>query len=82
MFFGLMMIDAALAAWAVGLMQQPEAPRWIRFVLVWLGTTFAVSVGFVVLLSDRADNIEALSWGLVAPVGAVREVRCRGFVAR
>lgn len=45
MFFGLMMVDAALAAWTVGLMQQPQAPRWIRLVLVLLGVTFAISVG-------------------------------------
>ncbi len=71
MFFGLMLVDAALAAWAVGLMQQPRAPRWVSFVLVWLGLTFAVSVGFVVFLSDRADNAEARAWGLIAPGGSV-----------
>ena len=71
MFFGLMLVDAALAAWAVGLMGQPGAPRWLRFVLVWLGITFAISVGFVVFLSDRADNAQARAWGLIAPAGAV-----------
>lgn len=71
MFFGMMLVDAALAAWAVGLMGQPSAPRWVRFILVWLGLTFAVSVGFVVYLGDRADNVQARSWGLIAPLGAV-----------
>ena len=71
MFFGLMLVDAALAAWAVGLMQQPQAPRWIRFVLVLLGGTFAVSVSVVVVLTDRADNDTARAWGLIAPSGAV-----------
>ncbi len=71
MFFGLMLVDAALAAWAVGLMQQPHSPKWVRFVLVLLGVTFAISVGFVTLLSDKADNAEARAWGLIAPLGAV-----------
>lgn len=72
MFFGLMLVDAALAAWAVGLLQQqqPPAPRWVRFVLVWLGLTFGVSVGVVTFLTDRADNAQARGWGLIAPVGA------------
>ena len=43
----------------------------MRFILVWLGITFAISVGFVVYLGDKADNAEARSWGLIAPVGAV-----------
>jgi hypothetical protein len=71
MFFGLMMVDAALAAWAVGLMQQPGSPRWVRFVLYLLGITFAISVGVVTVLTDRADNDTARAFGLIAPAGAV-----------
>jgi hypothetical protein len=71
MFFGLMLVDAALAAWAVGLMQQPKSPRWIPVVLVLLGITFAISVGVVTVLTDRADNDTARAFGLIAPLGAV-----------
>ena len=71
MFFGLMLVDAALAAWAVGLLGQPNSPKWVRFILVWLAVTFAVSVGPVFWLSDEADNALARAWGLIAPVGAV-----------
>ena len=71
MFFGLMLVDAALAAWAVGLMQQPQAPRWVRFVLVLLGVTFAISVSVVTLLTDKADNDRARAFGLIAPAGAL-----------
>ncbi|MBS1149647.1 MAG: hypothetical protein H6Q89_1345 [Myxococcaceae bacterium] len=71
MFFGLMMVDAALAAWAVGLMQQKRAPRWVPLVLVLLGLTFAVTLSSVVLLADPADNELARAWGQVAPLGAV-----------
>ncbi len=71
MFFGLMLVDAALAAWAVGQMQQPGAPRWLRLVLVWLALTFIVSVGPVMFLSEEADNAKARAWGLIAPLGAV-----------
>jgi hypothetical protein len=71
MFFGLMLVDAALAAWAVGLMQQPQSPRWVKFVIVLLGVTFAISVSVVTLLTDKADNETARAFGLIAPVGAV-----------
>ncbi len=66
-----MLVDAALAAWAVGLMGQSTAPRWVRFVLVLLAVTFAVSVGPVVFLTDKADNDQARAWGMIAPSGAV-----------
>lgn len=71
MFFGLMMVDAALAAWAVGLMQQAQSPRWVRLVLVLLGVTFAISVSVVTLMTDKADNDQARAWGLIAPIGAI-----------
>ncbi|GEM_PF-3413738 len=75
MFFGLMMVDAALAAWAVGLMGQPKSPRWVRFILFLLGITFAISVAVVTILTDRADNDTARAWGLIAPAAA-----CLAFV--
>lgn len=71
MFFGIMILDAALAAWAVGLMGQPNAPKWVRFVLVWLGVTLVVSVGLVFGLSDRADNASARLAVQLGPAGAV-----------
>ncbi len=75
MFFGLMMVDAALAAWAVGLMGQPKSPRWVRFILFLLGITFVVSVGVVTVLTEHADNDTARAWGLIAPGAA-----CVAFV--
>lgn len=70
MFFGMMLVDAALAAWAVGMMGQPNAPKWLRFVIVWLGVTLIVSVAGVVALDQKADN-ELAGWmSRVAPLGA------------
>ena len=71
MFFGMMLVDAALAAWAVGLMGQPNSPRWVRFVILWIGVTLVVSVGLVVGFNERADNAAARMVGLIAPLGAV-----------
>jgi hypothetical protein len=68
MFFGLMLVDAALAAWAVGILGQPGAPRWVRAVLVWIVATGVVSVGLVWWLGDHPAS---RSVGLIAPAGAV-----------
>ena len=68
MFFGMMLVDAALAAWAAGLMQQPGAPRWVRYVLVWLGVTLLLSMGLVLGSSDIVSEKNA---SLLGPIGSV-----------
>ena len=71
MFFGLMLVDAALAAWAVGLMQQPGAPRWVRYLLVWLGLTLVSSVVLVLLAQEAtAPAISEKNASLIGPAGA------------
>ena len=70
MFFGMMLVDAALAAWAVGVMQQPGAPRWVRYVLVGLGLTLVASVGLVLLALDSTDTAAEKNASLIGPVGA------------
>lgn len=68
MFFGMMLVDAALAAWAVGLMQQPGAPRWVRYLLVWLAVTLVLSAGLVLGSSSIVSEKNA---SLLGPAGAV-----------
>ena len=71
MFIGMMLVDAALAAWAVGMMQQPQAPRWIPFILVWLGLTLAASVGLVLLVTNTTVAIlSEKDAALIGPFGA------------
>jgi hypothetical protein len=67
-FFGMLMVDAALAAWALGIMQQPSAPRWIRLVLVWLGLTMAAST-VLVLIAGENISLEKTA-ALIGPGGA------------
>ena len=74
MFFGMMLVDAALAAWAVGLLGQPGTPKWVRYVLVWLGVTLVASMGLV-LASVDAEGGTALGLSekeaaLLGPLGA------------
>lgn len=66
----MVLVDAALAAWAVGILGQPNAPKWVKFVIGWLGVTLAVSVAGVVAFSDKADNALAGHAGRIAPFGA------------
>jgi hypothetical protein len=68
MFFGMMLVDAALAAWAVGLMQQPGAPRWVRYLLGWLAVTLVLSVALVLGSSNIVSEKNA---SLLGPAGAV-----------
>ena len=70
MFFGMLLVDAALAAWAVGILSQPNAPKWVRFVIGWIGVTLIISVAGVVAYSDKADNETAGFAGRIAPFGA------------
>lgn len=70
MFFGMLLVDAALAAWAVGILGQPNAPKWVRWVIVWIGVTLVVSVAGVVAFADKADNALAGQAGRIAPFGA------------
>lgn len=71
MFFGMLLVDAALAAWAVGILGQPDGPKWVRFVIGWLGVTLVVSVAGVAVYSDHADNALAGFAGRIGPAGAV-----------
>ena len=78
MFFGMMLVDAALAAWAVGLMGQPGAPKWTRYVLVWIGASLITSVVLVLATVDPDNGLGAISMGvseknasLIGPAGAI-----------
>ena len=71
MFFGMLLVDAALAAWAVGIYGRPNGPKWVRFVIVWLGVTLVVSVAGVAVYTDHADNALAGFAGRIGPAGAV-----------
>ena len=71
MFFGMMLVDAALAAWAVGLMQQKGAPRWVVGILVWLGVTLVASMGLVLLAVDSPGaGVSEKHAALIGPTGA------------
>lgn len=70
MFFGMLLVDAALAAWAVGILGQPNAPKWVRVVIVWIGVTLIVSVAGVVAFSEKSENAVAGQAGRIAPFGA------------
>ena len=70
MFFGMMLLDASLAAWAVGVMQQPAAPRWVRWVIAWLGVTLLISVGGVLLAVEGSNPSVEKNASLIGPFGA------------
>ncbi len=72
MFIGMMLVDAALAAWAVGILQHPAAPRWVRYLLVWLGVTLAASAGLVLLAVNTPEPLlSEKNSALIGPLGAL-----------
>ena len=59
-------------------MGQPGAPKWIRYVLVWLGSTLISSVLLVVLALDPdkgprlvAAGVTEKNASLIGPAGAL-----------
>lgn len=78
MFIGMMLVDAALAAWAVGILGQPFAPRWVRGLLFFIPLSLALSVVGVVTAVDAGEPHEGFTLGLtektaslIGPTGAL-----------
>ena len=76
MFIGMMLLDAALAAWAVGILGQPMAPKWVRLIIVWLIATLVSSAVLVLAAQSEgfSTGVSEKNASLIGPLGAVTAI--------